>query len=70
MKFIPLFIILPLLCAFILTLFGKRNPRISALFSTATTLLLAILSVFTIIKVNSNALPLIYEIGGWGPTVG
>ena len=70
MKFIPLFIILPLSGAFVLSLFGKRNGKISSLISNAIMLSLFILSLFMLTKVNSSALPFVYEIGGWKPPVG
>jgi len=70
MKLIPLFIILPLSCAFLLSLFGKRSERISVSLANITTLLLAILSLFTLINVNKGAFPFVYEIGGWKPPVG
>lgn len=70
MKFIPLFIILPLLCAFMLTLFGRRNIKLSALLMNATAFLLTLLSLFMLFKVNKNMLPLVYEVGGWRPPIG
>ncbi len=70
MKLIPLFIILPLGAAFLLSLSGKRKGAFCDIFSNAITLLLFIISLITLYNTNTQILPLIYKVGGWAPPIG
>lgn len=70
MKLIPLFIILPLGAAFLISLLGKRRKSFCDIFSNLITLILFILSLITLSIVNSQILPIIYKVGGWTPPIG
>jgi multicomponent Na+:H+ antiporter subunit D len=69
-KFIPLFIILPLGGAFLISLLGRRKSVFCDIFSNSITLLLFIISLITLFNTNMQILPIIYKVGGWAPPIG
>ncbi|MEI8350207.1 MAG: NADH-quinone oxidoreductase subunit M [Candidatus Omnitrophota bacterium] len=70
MKIVPLFIILPLGAAFLISLYGKKKKRFCDIFSSLITFTLFLISVYTIFSVNTRELPFIYKVGGWIPPLG
>ena len=70
MKLLPLFVILPLAAAFLISLFGKQKRFFCDTVSSLITFILFIVSLITLFNVNSQILPLVYKVGGWLPPMG
>ena len=66
---LPLFVILPLGGAFLLSLIGKRIKWIPDTLANLIALSLLVLSVFSIFTVNKYGI-LVYKVGSWAPPVG
>jgi len=69
---IPIFIIIPLFCAFIISVLGRYIKRaVIDIFSSAMTLLLLVSSVWAscILQGVASGI-LIYKVGGWAPPFG
>ncbi len=66
---LPLFVVIPLGAAFIISLFGKINKRLSDALANLATFALLILSLCAIRYVLS-AKVLVYKVGGWIPPIG
>jgi multicomponent Na+:H+ antiporter subunit D len=69
MHFLPLFIAVPLLAAFIIPLFSRLNKRLPDILGSITTfyLLIAAAGIY-FIRPYSNVL--VYKMGGWAPPFG
>ena len=65
----PLFVIIPLGCAFLISLLGKKIRIISDLLANLGTFSLLIFSLYSIPKVLAHKI-LIYKVGGWIPPIG
>ncbi|MFA6281175.1 MAG: NADH-quinone oxidoreductase subunit M [Candidatus Omnitrophota bacterium] len=70
MKLIPLFVILPLAAAFLISLLGKQKRFFCDIASASITFILFVISLATIFNINSQILPMIYKVGGWLPPMG
>jgi multicomponent Na+:H+ antiporter subunit D len=71
MNILPLFVVIPLGTAFIISLSGKYSKRIGDILSNAACLGLLILSIYAIAIINrvpNNTL--VYNVGGWIPPIG
>ncbi len=66
---IPLFVIIPLAGAFLLSLFGKRIKSLPDIVGVIVAILLCGLSVFSVKLCNSEGM-LTYNVGGWTAPVG
>ena len=66
---IPMFVILPLGGAFLISLFGKKIKAFPDIFSNIITSLLLAMSVYSIFLVNSSGVQ-VYKVGMWVPPVG
>jgi len=66
---LPFFVIIPLGCAFLISLLGKRIKSFADILGNLGTLGLFVLSLYSILLVNINKV-LVYKIGGWIPPVG
>jgi multicomponent Na+:H+ antiporter subunit D len=66
---IPLFVIIPLTGAFVISLLGKRLKGVPDAFSNLCTLALLSLSLVCVPAVKSAGI-LVYKVGGWVPPVG
>ncbi len=68
-RLLPLFVIIPLTCAFINSLIGKKVKGFSDVFSALATLCLASLAVYGVFSYNGNGV-MVYKMGGWIPPIG
>jgi multicomponent Na+:H+ antiporter subunit D len=66
---IPLFVTVPLLSAFLISLLGKRLKAISDSLSNLATFILSILSLYSVFLVRNSGI-LVYKVGGWVPPIG
>ncbi len=66
---LPFFVIIPLGCAFLVSLFGKKIKNLSDVLPNLSTLSLLILSLYSIPLVQSHKI-LVYKVGGWVPPIG
>jgi multicomponent Na+:H+ antiporter subunit D len=66
---LPFFVIIPLGCAFLVSLFGKKIKNLSDVLPNLSTLSLLILSLYSIPLVQSHKI-LVYKVGGWIPPIG
>ncbi|MCM8782651.1 MAG: monovalent cation/H+ antiporter subunit D family protein [Candidatus Omnitrophica bacterium] len=66
---LPFFVIIPLACAFLISLLGKLNKRISDIFANLGTFTLLILSL-SAIRYQLFAKVIVYRVGGWPPPIG
>jgi len=66
---IPMFVILPLGGAFLVSLLGKRLRGFSDIFSNITAFLLLAISVYSVFLVNSFGV-MVYRVGMWVPPIG
>ena len=66
---LPFFVIIPLGCAFLVSLFGKKIKNLSDVLPNLSTLSLLILSLYSIPLVQSHKI-LVYKLGGWAPPIG
>ena len=66
---IPLFVILPLGGAFLISFLGKRSKRFCDIFANLISALLLIISAVSIAIVKTSG-PLIYKLGHWPPPIG
>jgi len=69
MNFIPLFVIIPLAAAFLISFLGKRFRPLCDFLSNLATLILVGLSFCSVILVKNSGL-LVYKVGGWIPPIG
>ena len=68
---LPLFIIIPLAAAFIISLIGKRYRRAGDILANLAGLALLTLSFFALWTLNSQSSTiLVYKVGGWIPPIG
>ncbi|MFH1678970.1 MAG: monovalent cation/H+ antiporter subunit D family protein [Candidatus Omnitrophota bacterium] len=70
---LPLFIIIPLAAAFIISLIGKIYRRAGDILAILASLALLVLSFSALVALNSASPPvLVYKVGGWGgvPPIG
>ncbi|MFH1678791.1 MAG: proton-conducting transporter membrane subunit [Candidatus Omnitrophota bacterium] len=70
---LPLFVVIPLATAFIISLIGKFYRRAADFLANLASLSLLALSVFALLTLNAKPLTVsIYKVGGWGgiPPVG
>ncbi|HEC69974.1 MAG TPA: NADH/ubiquinone/plastoquinone (complex I) [Candidatus Omnitrophica bacterium] len=68
-QLIPLFIVLPLLGAFLNSLFVRKNTKVSDILSLLITFSLSVISFLSLFLVNKYGV-LIYKVGGWRPPLG
>jgi multicomponent Na+:H+ antiporter subunit D len=68
-RIIPLFVVVPLAAAFLISLFGKRIKRLPDGLGAATALALTVLSIVAVWLCNIYGV-LTYSVGGWKPPVG
>jgi multicomponent Na+:H+ antiporter subunit D len=66
---VPLFVIIPLGCAFLIALFGKKLKAVPDAFSNICTFSLLALSLLCIPAVKSAGM-VVYKVGGWVPPIG
>ncbi|MBU4346598.1 MAG: NADH/ubiquinone/plastoquinone (complex I) [Candidatus Omnitrophica bacterium] len=66
---LPFFVVIPLACAFLISLLGKRIKNLSDILANLGTLALLILSLYSIGLVNNHKI-LVYKVGGWIPPIG
>ena len=66
---IPLFVVIPLAGAFLVSLIGKKIKGISDPLAVLATLALCVLSIYGLKLYNTSGI-LTYSIGGWKPPVG
>lgn len=66
---VPLFIVIPLTGAFLVSLFSRWIKKVPDLFGFMTTLSLLIVSLVTIVLVQQHHV-LVYSVGAWKPPVG
>ncbi|MFH1379656.1 MAG: hypothetical protein ABII23_05205, partial [bacterium] len=64
-QIIPLFVIIALAGAFIISLIGKKLSWIVDILGNLTTLILLVLSILTIYMVNNTSGTMVYTVGGW-----
>ncbi len=69
MNIIPFFIAIPLGCAFLISLLGKKAKRFPDSLANLGTLLLAALSIYSIFLVKESGVQ-VYKVGGWIPPIG
>ena len=69
MSLIPLFVVIPLGVAFLISLLGKRFRFLGDSLSNLSTLILVGLSIYSVILVKDSGL-LVYKVGGWIPPIG
>lgn len=68
---IPLFVVIPLATAFVISLVGRFYKSISDILANLACLMLVILSFVTLYTLYiGDYTPLIYNVGGWMPPVG
>ncbi len=68
---LPLFVILPLFSAFIISIFGRVNKYFGDIFANFTNILLVFISFLTLYLLNINDLSAItYNVGGWRLPIG
>ena len=68
---LPLFVVIPLAAAFIISLIGKRFRQAGDILANLASLLLLVLSLFTLPVLNSNpSNALVYKVGSWIPPIG
>ena len=68
--FVPLFVVVPMVTAFLIPLFAKFWQRSSALLANAAGAALLGLSVYGTVCLLTDCPLLIYRMGGWSPTLG
>ncbi|MFH0913067.1 MAG: proton-conducting transporter membrane subunit [Candidatus Omnitrophota bacterium] len=66
---LPIFVIIPLAAAFLISLLGKRIKNLSDLLANLGTLGLLIFSLYSISLVTAHKV-IVYKVGGWIPPVG
>ena len=66
---IPLFVVIPLAGAFLISFVGKKLKWIPDIFSFVVTLVLCVLSLLSIYLYNQYGV-LTYSVGGWKPPIG
>jgi multicomponent Na+:H+ antiporter subunit D len=69
-SFIPLFVVVPMVTAFLIPLFAKLWQRSSALLANAAGAALLGLSVYGAVYLFTDCPALIYRMGGWTPALG
>lgn len=69
MHIIPLFVVIPLGSAFLVSLLGKRVKRFSDSLSNLATFSLFFISLVSIFLVRTQGI-LVYKVGGWIPPIG
>jgi len=69
MSIIPLFVAIPLGCAFLISLSGKEIKKLPDILSNLATLSLLSISVFSTFLIKSSQV-LVYRVGGWVPPTG
>ncbi len=69
MYIIPLFVVIPLGSAFLVSLLGKRVKRFSDSLSNLATFSLFFISLVSIFLVRTQGI-LVYKVGGWIPPIG
>jgi len=69
MSLIPLFVVIPLGAAFLISLLGKRFRFLGDSLSNLSALILVGLSIYSVILVKDSGL-LVYKVGGWIPPIG
>ncbi|UCH12759.1 MAG: monovalent cation/H+ antiporter subunit D family protein [Candidatus Omnitrophota bacterium] len=69
MSIIPLFVVIPLGCAFLISLLGKRIKGLSDSLANLGMLVLVCLSIYSIFLVKEVGAQ-VYKIGGWIPPIG
>ncbi|MDD5594977.1 MAG: proton-conducting transporter membrane subunit [Candidatus Omnitrophica bacterium] len=69
MTLLPLFIIIPLACTFLITLLGRRSKYLSDYFANCAVLILFCLSLFCLKSANIHGI-LTYNMSGWLPPLG
>lgn len=68
---LPIFVIIPLAAAFIISLAGKFYKYLGDLLANLASLCLLGFSVFALLTLNSSSsTPLVYKVGGWLPPIG
>jgi multicomponent Na+:H+ antiporter subunit D len=68
---LPVFIAIPLIAAFLLPLFGKKNKDAATIFANLATVSLLVLTIISIIQISeSNVKVVSYEIGKWSIPLG
>lgn len=66
---LPLYVVIPLGSAFLISLIGKINKRISDYLANLSSFALLVLSILAIGR-NLSAEVLVYRVGGWIPPIG
>jgi len=68
---ISLFVVIPLLSAFVISLVGRFSKRLSDIIGNLSSLLLVVLSFISFYYLKLNAYqPIIHKMGGWVPPFG
>lgn len=66
---LPFFVIIPLGCAFLISLLGKKIRNLGDVWVNLGTLSLLVLSLYSITKVFAQKI-MVYKVGGWIPPIG
>ena len=69
MNILPLYVVIPLAGAFLISLLGKKYRSLPDILSVMATALLTILSLIALVIVKNNGI-LVYKVGGWVPPIG
>lgn len=69
MSFIPLFVVIPLGSAFLVSLLGKRIKWFSDVFSNLAVFALFLISLMPLSLLGTQKM-LVYKVGGWPPPIG
>ncbi|MCM8776006.1 MAG: NADH/ubiquinone/plastoquinone (complex I), partial [Candidatus Omnitrophica bacterium] len=68
-QMIPLFVVIPLASAFLVSIVGERMKRVPDIFGNLTTLCLFCLSILAVREANIHG-TLVYSVGAWKPPIG
>ena len=66
---LPFVVVLPLACAFLNSLIGRKVRRFSDIIAVLSTFILALASVKSVLMVQSESV-MVYKVGGWAPPFG
>jgi len=69
MKILPIFVIIPLGCAFLISLLGKKIRNFADILANLGTLSLLVFSLYTIPLVSIHKI-IVYKVGSWMPPIG
>ncbi len=66
---LPIFVIIPLGAAFLISLLGKKIKYLADIFANVGTLSLFIFSLYSVAAISTKGM-VVYKIGGWMPPIG